>query len=874
MLLAGLLLAPVSSAAAGASRTAPPFVAAAWPEAPRFSTRPAVTDTVPEPALVEVRLGRIAARTVSAFRVGDEALIPLGQFLDMAGIGARLSPAGRLEGALQPGNILLVVDAVRDSAMLGRRRLALDPSLVLVRDGELYLGTRALAQLLDLQISVAWPDLEVVVVDPSTLPIAQQLRRQAAHAALLRSRPSPQLEGRLPVDRKPWDGFVLDYSLLSPSSAPIAGSAYSVAAGADLLGGSLELAAVSQGRADAGDVRLDGSWLGVWRDNRWMTQLRLGDGPATGPRPRTVRGFSITNAPYVRPALIGALPFAGRLPPGWEIEAYRGGELLGYDSVSSTGDFAVELPVAYGENPVDFIAYGPYGERRIFNRTYRVEPGLLPARRFEYGLSGGGCRLFACSATGNLDLRYGLSSRWTAQAGAEQLWRGTTPDLFQPYLGVTGSLTNAWSVQAEGVRRGLVRGGVNFEPSLNLRAFAEYTHFDATAASPLVDPLARRSQLLFLGFFRPDPSRDLFYFDASAEHARTALGTTDRARLGASLQLSSVRLLPYVRMEHDVPAAGGGTARGFWGFNGFVLPSQRWSPLFRQLWARAALELRDAGHFSSGSFTVARSLTPGTRLEVGVTWSVGQRGPTYLLTLSSVLQSLRAYTSAAVPTAGAASLTQLVQGSVLYDRGSHALRLAPGPSLQRAGVAGHVFLDLNGNGVRDAEEPGLPHVRVQVGPSGALSDSSGAYRVWDIVPFEPVEVSVDSLSFDSPLWISGLRVVVVVPGPNRFTAVDVPILVGAVVEGRVVRGGGGGGGGAGVGGVPLLLVERRTHERRHLTTFGDGSFYMMGIPAGEYDLLVDPRALEALAVRAAPRMLSITPTGEGAPADLTIELTP
>jgi len=46
------------------------------------------------------------------------------------------------------------------------------------------------------------------------------------------------------------------------------------------------------------------------------------------------------------------------------------------------------LPVRYGENPVDFVAYGPFGEIREFNRTYRVLGELLPAGRFEYGLSG------------------------------------------------------------------------------------------------------------------------------------------------------------------------------------------------------------------------------------------------------------------------------------------------------------------------------------------------------------------------------------------------------------------------------------------------------------------------------------------------------
>ena len=46
----------------------------------------------------------------------------------------------------------------------------------------------------------------------------------------------------------------------------------------------------------------------------------------------------------------------------------------------------IDLPIEYGENPVDFIAYGPFGEIREFNETYRLRTDALPAHRFEYGV--------------------------------------------------------------------------------------------------------------------------------------------------------------------------------------------------------------------------------------------------------------------------------------------------------------------------------------------------------------------------------------------------------------------------------------------------------------------------------------------------------
>ncbi len=839
-------------------------------QAPPISEPVRADDSLPETVLIELRLGQIAARTVPAFRVGDDALLPLTQFFDLAGIRATLSRDGRLEGVNQPGNVSFLIDSHRDTLTWGRRHVPVDSSQILLHDGELYLATSRIEQLLDLHFIIDWPDLDVVVPDPSSLPVAQQRRRVAAREALLRASGAVGTDRALPASRqRAWNGFVLDYSLLTPSADPLGGSSYSVAAGADVLGGSLELGVQSLGPASSGTVRFDGSWLGVWRDNPRVRQLRLGDGPVTGPVAFTMRGATVTNAPYVRPSLLGVTPYTGRLPPGWEVEAYRGGELVGFDSVGPGGEFALQVPILYGENPVDFVAYGPYGEQRRFNQTYRAEAALLPAKRFEYGISGGQCRFLACDGAANLDLRYGINGRWTVQTGADQLWRGAASDLFHPYATITGGLTNAWTVEGEAVHHGLIRAGLNFEPSLDTRLFAEYTRFDAASASPLFNPLSRRDQWDLAGFLRPRPARDDLYFETAIEHAHTSTGVADRARLGASVQVGNVRLLPYLRGTRDVIDGGSTIARGYWGVNSFMLPRASWGPFLRQMWARATFEARGAGQVTAASLVVARPIAATVRLEAGVSWVEGLAGPIYTLTLASLFPSMRAFTTATAPTGSPATLTQEVQGSVIYDRATRRLGTAPGPSLQRSGVAGRVFLDLNGNGVLDPGEPGLRGVRVQVGQGTSYSDSTGAYRVWDILPFEPIEVAVDSLSFESPLWVPEGPNAVLVPAPNGFTAYDVPLVVGAVIEGRVARAGG-----VGLSGVPLVLTDRRRTDRRVMTTFNDGTFYTMGIRPGEYELAVDPAAQERLGLHAEPRHFVIGASGEGAPSSLSFELVP
>jgi hypothetical protein len=311
-----------------------------------------------------------------------------------------------------------------------------------------------------------------------------------------------------------------------------------------MLGGSLQALVQSEGEIRDGRTRMDASWNGVWRQSRWLTQLRLGDGLTTGPRFRALRGAAVTNAPYLRPAILGDLPYSGALGPGWQIEAYRGGRLIAFDSVNPLGTFTIDVPLQYGENPIDFVAYGPFGEVRQFNRTYRVSTDILAAGRFEYGVSAGECRAAVCQATANADVRYGVSTRWTLQAGLDQFWRRDRDNLFHPYVGATGSIGNAIGVQAELVKDAVLRGAVRYEPTMDVQFSAEVTRFARGLEQPLLTPGGRRDQITLSGFYRPFPRLGSLFLDGVVDRVREDRGTITSARLGGSVQFDALRVLP------------------------------------------------------------------------------------------------------------------------------------------------------------------------------------------------------------------------------------------------------------------------------------------------------------------------------------------
>jgi carboxypeptidase family protein len=856
--------APAAKPAGAAAIAAPDSAATLLPRpdsSPLFSA--AASDTEPEPVLVELQLGRLTSRTVQAFRVGSEVLVPVSEMLQLAEVHYLLSPEGRLEATLDPGNRKLIIDARRDTMTFGTQRVPVAPEFLLFRDGELYVGAERLGDLLGSRFIVSWADLTVVMADPSGLPVGRRAQREAAREAYRRRAAGAAPERALGLERPRWDGLVVDYSLLAPSSDVVGGGSYTVAAGADAFGGSLEVGAASIGGLDAGVARIDASWTGVWRDSRWLKQLRLGDGLATGPSPRTLRGAMLTNAPYVRPSLLGTTRYDGRLGPGWSVEAYRGADLVAFDSTDGQGRFAIDLPVRYGENPVDFTAYGPFGEIRQFNRTYRVLSELLPARTFEYGLSGGDCRSALCAATGNIDLRYGISPRATVRAGLERFWRDSLPDLSHPYAALTVAPATALALEVDGAAGAFARGVVRYEPSLDFRVTAEYTAFDRTTVAPILTPLGQRSHLQVQGFLRPVPGQGFFYLESDVQRTETDAGATTLARLGASFQASEIRVLPYARMERTTVSGGPAITRRFAGASASLLPRPSWGPVLGNLLLRSSLEAEQGGsgagllRLNAYTFSAARTIGPGTRLEAGVSWARGGGGATMMVVLSSYLPMLRSYTTVTAPAAGPALATQFIQGSLLWDRQNGRLRGAPGPSLERAGLVGRVFLDENGDGRYDPGEQLLPGVRVLVGSNSATTDSGGTFRVWDIVPFEPILVTVDSLTLDSPLLVPAFATASIVPGPNRFRTLDLPIVQAGVVEGQVTRDG------RGVAGVTLVLADRRSGSRRRVVTFSDGAFYVLGVKPGDYELTVEPSVLEALGAGAEPVRFTLVPSAQG-----------
>ena len=135
-----------------------------------------------------------------------------------------------------------------------------------------------------------------------------------------------------------------------------------------------------------------------------------------------------------------------------------------------------------------------------------------------------------------------------------------------------------------------------------------------------------------------------------------------------------MRWVPHLRVERDGAATTDGTGdgagtRAMAGATAYLVPGRRAGPLLERTWLRATAEAARGAGVHQGALTVSRQLSRIVQVEATALWSPGAHGPLVALTVTTNHDALRAYTTLAAARGAPATATQLVQGSVVHDRG-------------------------------------------------------------------------------------------------------------------------------------------------------------------------------------------------------------
>lgn len=818
----------------------------------------AQSDTALTELVVDLRIDQ-GPSTPTLFALASDSTILLAAkpYLELAGIGVtRFVPGDRLDGTLAYGDRTFSIETAAGAVTRGDSTRPLAPTDAVWRDSTLYVDARVFDWLFGTITTYDPSDLAVGIHQSGDLPAVRRMARERQRTVLLRARQAAAPVRPVAFARPFADGLVIDWSASTLAEDPLRTSAFGLGLGADVLGGSAVIHRDEFHSTDGFSGMTTASWTRAWEDVAWLRQIRLGDVVGTGRDPRPVRGAAITNAPFLRSAQFGDLPLYGAFRPGWDVELFRQGELVDYATAGPMGGYRFDVPVQYGQNPVEVIGYGPNGQVITRGRTFEISADQLPARRLEYGVSGGGCSMLPCDGLGNADLRYGVSDRLTVQAGADYFRRDSLPDLWHPYAGLAAQPTRALGVGIDAVYRGLVTGRFNFAPTPDLQIAVAQTHYDTDVVDPIESSPFVRDRSDGTAFFRPGLWNGELYFRLNAFRTSGPTRTHDREALTATTRLAGARIDVTASREAILVPPTPRTASVAFDIRAFR------TYLGDAKWLRSTLFLAEIGMAADTGFTrfalgFTRPLTQHYQVELTGGWSKGL-GANLFLSVTAALPEVRAVTQSTFRSDGVSG-TQQAEGSILWDRGSGRVSLSDGRSLGRAGVTGTAFLDLNDNGRRDPGEPPMIGVVVRVGSATIATDSSGDFRVWDLLPFESTVVEVDTLSIADPEHVPETLRYTVRPDPNVFTRIAIPFVRAGEVSGRIALGPRE----LAVAGVPLQLHNLDSGNRYTTTSFSDGTFYLMGVRPGRYEIVPDADALAQISATAAP--VHFTVPGGAAP---------
>lgn len=815
-----------------------------------------------EQALFEIRIPNVASATELVLTTPDgDLLLPVIRVIELTGLQLERQNDSLVFSVPEVGGGSAVLDVPGRRLRLRDRTLPLAEKEVVAAEGQVYLSTARIQDLLRARVDVDWSSLQALVSRNPPFPVEQRMRTaQRRAAAELRAARADGPEGRgVPYPARS-GGAVVQWGVATSGLDPLEAPSGRAEVGLAVLGGDLSLGG-SLARSVAGRPLHETRWSyrRIFPFSPLLRQVEVGDVLMGGLQLRPARGFTIGNSPLVRDLSFSEVLVRPDVPPGWSFEVYQDGQLLGYAEASERGP--VRVPLRYGSTPVQVRMLSPAGEEVTAELLYQVPLSQLAPGRWEYSAGAGRCPRGGCGGFGYVDLKHG-ATHWLTLGGGVEAERDTTGTHFRPYGSVSVAQLSGLALQLQAARSAFTRATLMYwtEGAVNgsVTGGVEYPRFAQPTFAAALTPRWYLEPVVVARRTSGVPRLHGVSLRARAEGPLS--GGVDRWRGSLAFDLRRSNLA----VEYESGWAGVQDA-GELTLSGLHVVSSRAPRWLRDQGATAGVSLRRSG-VESAQLGATFALAEATRLNVSGVWFSSRAAPALNLSvnryggIARTLARITAFPDRVVSTVTA-------DGALTYDRSLGVVPVGFGGT-GTAGAKGRVFLDEDGDGRFGPGDRPVPGVEVLVGGRRTATDSAGVYHAWNVTPYERLEVALDTLRGIDPSWTPTRPSTVVRLTPHMYTPVDVPLIETRELSGTLVPHGEV----PTAGGVTLEIRELATGTTTSTSTFSDGDFYVSRIRPGEYELRVAESSLRVLSAVSEPEAVRFTVSARAG--EILVELPP
>ena len=845
---------------------------AAWAGPPPPDPPGKALPELDEALILTVSLDRITLSDgIPAFPLRDGYLIPLGELCRELELGLQVDQAkGTVDGFLIQEGRRFHLDWAAGTVTSGGVASAFNRAWTQWHRDDLYVDARLLSQWLPLELKVDFRRLVLAVKPRETLPLQQRWAREDKAKNPARNGKPPEFD----LLTQPYalaEVPFLDQTLQVSSRAKVSGvvpfrvQSSTLAAG-DLLGMSGQVYALADStglrRASATLGRQDrrAGLLGPLRATQFAFGEFLDPGMELVTQAKAGFGAMVANGALDRSASPNVHAFRGALPQGWQVELYRNGTLMGFQTSRADGAYEfLDVLLYFGHNEFVLVFYGPQGQRRQETVTFNTSMSQMRAGTLEYRAAA-----FRGDQTGRqleVQGRYGLSGQFDASFGsARAMLDGVPHDYLQAGLDGFWRLGSASVTGAKDRLGGSVVelgghtqiGGVD----LSLRHDWLRDGFQSEVFQSGFGPILSRTRGdLALQVF--SQGRAMFTFNLSGIQDRLAGGgVAETLNAGVSTALG-----PYFLANHLSRVRGRvAGAEILETFGDFLASRTLGTSAVR---AQASYQLSGGRRLEQLSFQGDLAMFPGYLLRPTLNLDRANRKKELLLGLERLGTPVGVGAVLGYSTLNRLSLDVNVRVGLRREPRTGAVRTqSQGATAVQGGVSLQVFLDSNENGLRDPGESPVEGVAVRVNgsPHPVRTDADGILFLDGLPANQDVNLELMTSSLKDPLMRGTRPGVRVTPRPGHVERVEMPVVIHGEMTGSVFLRGPGGN--APVARMRVELVDAGGRVVRSVRTEFDGFFILSDLVPGTYRLQVSPEAAARLGYGApAPRTVSFAPSG-------------
>ncbi len=829
--------------------------------------------------LLEVRLDdSLLADSLTAYEVGNDILLPLGEMARLLTIGITIDPATRSAA----GFVLREDQAFRleinaNSVTLPSGREAVDPNQIRWMDNDFYVSARLLQRWWPIDLALSLSALNLQVVPREALPIQARLARER-DAARLRLRGGAYQDPGFPraqPDYRLVDVPFIDQTLSLQTGRDSTGQShtdmtYNAFITGDLLGMEASMFVTgSQNQANQNSTPQarftlsrndpDANLLGPL-NARTVTLGNIAL-PALNNVARSAgggNGMVVSNRPLNQPSSYGLHTLRGNLPPGWDVTLYFNDALIAFQQSRPDGLYQfADQPLVFGNNEFRLVFNGPLGQRRVEREAFLLDDTLTKPGNFYYTV--GGQRGDDGSDRQTLQADFGLADSVAATVGLVSIDLGlgaqarhySNVGLRASGLGMLVSAdhvstTDGGSLTEVGVRTGLGR----FSADLT---HTQLSHFSSDFFAAGSDPLTQRTRARLSGSL---PLSEDLALPVGLDVFRevTASGRSSvNAQGRLSLNLQNTNFTNALNLQtSDGKRVTSGALQVYRRVAGIGLSSQ------------LAYTLEPDSRLSSVAIIADKNLSDASRLSLGLIQSMTPNVTSVSAGYNRNFGTFGMGVNARYSSNGEMSIGVQLFMAIGRDPRTGNWTRNWQPMAASGAVSARAFVDANMNGVFDMGE-------VPVEGAGFLlnggsrhpvrTGADGVAYMSHMTPRQFADVSLDTGTLEDPQWQTATAGVRVLPRPGKVILVDFPVVMTSEIDGTIYLEEAGKT--RGIGNALLELVNERGEVVASQRSAADGYYIVPAVKPGRYTLRLAAEQLRSLGLVAVQQSQPINMKADG-----------